>query len=98
MLQQFDGNILGPKILGDSIGLTSFWVIFAVIVGGGLFNIMGMFLGVPIFAVIYALFNEYVRNSLEKKKLAIETAHYYNCDDSPPPAPKKPEESGAAAE
>lgn len=52
VLQQFDGNILGPKILGDSTGLSAFWVIFAIIVFGKLFGLIGMFLGVPVFAVI----------------------------------------------
>ena len=50
-LQQFDGNILGPKILGDSTGLASFWVLFAVLVGGGLFGIPGMVIGVPVLGV-----------------------------------------------
>lgn len=54
VLQQFDGNILGPKILGDSTGLSSFWVIVAILVGGGFGGVLGMFLGVPIFACIYA--------------------------------------------
>ena len=53
ILQQFDGNILGPKILGDSTGLSSVWVLFAVLVGGGLFGFIGMVIGVPVFAVIY---------------------------------------------
>lgn len=55
VLQQFDGNILGPKILGDSTGLSSFWVIVAILVGGGFGGVLGMFLGVPVFACIYAL-------------------------------------------
>ena len=54
VLQQFDGNILGPKILGDSTGLTGFWVIFAITLFGGLYGVLGMIVGVPIFAVIYA--------------------------------------------
>lgn len=54
VLQQFDGNILGPKILGDSTGLSSFWVIVAILVGGGFGGVLGMFLGVPVFACIYA--------------------------------------------
>ena len=53
LLQQFDGNILGPKILGDSTGLESFWVLFAVLVGGGLFGFIGMIVGIPVFAVIF---------------------------------------------
>ena len=48
-LQQFDGNILGPKILGKSTGISSFWVIVAIVVGGGFGGVLGMFLGVPIF-------------------------------------------------
>lgn len=51
LLQQFDGNILGPMILGDQLGLPSLWVMFSIIVGGGMFGILGMFLGVPVFAV-----------------------------------------------
>ena len=53
VLQQIDGNIIGPKILGDSTGLSSFWVVFAILVGGGIFGIPGMIIGVPLFAVIY---------------------------------------------
>lgn len=56
-LQQFDGNILGPKILGDSTGLTPFWVIFAIILFGGMFGLLGMFVGVPCFAVIKNIFD-----------------------------------------
>ena len=52
VLQQVDGNIIGPKILGDSTGLSAFWVVFAILVGGGLFGFMGMTLGVPTFAFI----------------------------------------------
>ena len=53
VLQQVDGNIIGPKILGDSTGLTSFWVMFAILIGGGMFGFLGMLLGVPVFALIY---------------------------------------------
>jgi predicted PurR-regulated permease PerM len=52
ILQQFDGMLLGPKILGDSIDLSPFWIIFAILIGGGLFGVMGMFLGAPALAVI----------------------------------------------
>ncbi len=54
VLQQVDGNVRGPKILGDATGLSSFWVIVAILVGGGFGGVLGMFLGVPIFACIYA--------------------------------------------
>ena len=68
ILQQFDGNILGPKILGDSIGLSPFWVIFAIVLGGGLFGIVGMIIGVPSFAVIYYLVKRYIYYCLNKRK------------------------------
>lgn len=66
-LQQFDGNILGPKILGDSTGLSAIWVLVAIVVGGGLFGFPGMILGVPTFAVLYALAREFVSAKLEAK-------------------------------
>ena len=66
-LQQFDGNILGPKILGDSTGLSAIWVLVSIVVCGGLFGFPGMLLGVPTFAVIYALVREWVNQRLEKK-------------------------------
>ena len=67
MLQQFDGNILGPKILGDSTGLSSFWVIVAILVGGGFAGVAGMFLGVPVFACIYSGVKYFVQLRLAKK-------------------------------
>lgn len=76
ILQQFDGNILGPKILGDSTGLASFWVLFAVLVGGGLFGFIGMVIGIPVFAVIYAYVSRAIGKKLEKKGLSPETEYY----------------------
>ena len=76
LLQQFDGNFLGPKILGNSTGLTGFWVIFAITVFGGLFGILGMIVGVPIFAVIYAAIKAVVNTFLRKKDLPVETEQY----------------------
>lgn len=76
VLQQLDGNVIGPKILGDSTGLSAFWVVFAILLGGGLFGVIGMILGVPTFAVIYYIINMLVNHRLEKKKLPIETAAY----------------------
>jgi len=75
-LQQFDGNILGPKILGDSTGLPALWVMFAIVVGGGLFGVVGMFIGVPAFAVIYWLLRETFSERLEKKGMPTETSSY----------------------
>lgn len=76
VLQQFDGNVLGPKILGDSTGLPAFWVMFSIIVGGGLFGFMGMLLGVPVFAVIYTLGGDAIRALLTKKSLPENTEDY----------------------
>ncbi|MBS3973086.1 MAG: AI-2E family transporter [Erysipelotrichia bacterium] len=67
VLQQIDGNIIGPKILGDSLGLPTLWIMFAIIVGGGFFGILGMFLGVPVFAVIYVIIKETVALKLKDK-------------------------------
>ncbi|MGN8728850.1 AI-2E family transporter [Hornefia butyriciproducens] len=75
-LQQFDGNILGPKILGGTTGLSSFWVMFAIILGGGLFGFLGMILGVPVFAIIYHYFKLYTEKRLRRKGLAEETKDY----------------------
>ncbi|MCH5269882.1 MAG: AI-2E family transporter [Lachnospiraceae bacterium] len=80
ILQQFDGNVLGPKILGDSTGLSGFWVIFAITVFGGLFGIPGMIIGVPIFAVIFASVRYSVNRSLRKKELPITSNLYLEMD------------------
>lgn len=76
LLQQVDGNIIGPKILGNSTGLSSFWVIFAITLFGGLFGIAGMILGVPIFAVIFAFMKSTVESRLNLKNLPPETSNY----------------------
>lgn len=68
VLQQIDGNIIGPAILGDSVGLSSLWIMFAIIVGGAYFGFFGMLLGVPIFSVIYYLVNEEIDKRLSEKK------------------------------
>lgn len=76
ILQQFDGNILGPKILGNSTGITGFWVLFSITLFGGLFGVLGMIVGVPIFAVIYATIRAFVNNALRKKSLPEDTSLY----------------------
>ena len=68
-LQQLDGNVIGPKILGDRTGLSSFWVLFAIILFGGLWGLVGMVICVPLFAVIYDTVKRLVRRGLEKKGL-----------------------------
>lgn len=67
LIQQIDGNIICPKIVGSSTGLSSFWVLFAILLFSGLFGFIGMLLGVPIFAVIYDIIEKFVRYCLEKR-------------------------------
>ena len=69
ILQQCDGNIIGPYILGDAVGLPTLWVMFAIITGGALFGVVGMFIGVPAFAVIYTLIKDWSRHRLEEKQI-----------------------------
>lgn len=76
ILQQFDGNVLGPRILGNSTGIAGFWVIFAITFFGGLFGVLGMIIGVPFFAVLYASIKSFINSALRKKKLPEETADY----------------------
>ncbi len=71
ILQQFDGWILGPKILGDSVGMSPFWIILAIIIGGGFFGVIGMFLGVPVVAVIKTILHRFVNKRLEIKNLKL---------------------------
>ncbi len=75
-LQQLDGNIIGPKILGDSTGLSAFWVVFSVTFFGGLFGFVGMLIGVPTFAVIYNLISRFAAYCLHKKGMATNTEAY----------------------
>ena len=76
VLQQFDGNILGPKILGDSTGLASFWVLFSILLFGGLFGFGGMVLGVPVFAMFYSVVSRLVSYGLRSRGLPQETEDY----------------------
>lgn len=75
-LQQLDGNVIGPKILGGSTGLPSFWVLFAILVGGGLFGFIGMIVGVPFFACIYAFTKYLVNKKLENKGMTTKLTAY----------------------
>ena len=75
-LQQFDGNFLGPKILGSSTGLSSFWVLFSIILFGGMFGFVGMVIAVPLFAVIYSLIDVLVKYLLKKKSMSVNTEDY----------------------
>lgn len=72
ILQQCDGNIIKPLVLGDKLGISGFWILFSVTVGGSLFGVIGMFLGVPIFALIYAAIQDYIQLQLEDKNINID--------------------------
>lgn len=76
ILQQFDGNILGPKILGNSTGLSSFWVLFSILLFGGIFGFVGMIIGVPLFAVILDLLRRLCQRSLQKKQISLNSEDY----------------------
>lgn len=78
VLQQLDGNFIGPRILGDSVGLPSFWILVSITVFGGIFGFIGMLLGVPVFAVIYMLVREFVERKLKEKGAPIPTSYYYH--------------------
>lgn len=78
ILQQFDGNILGPKILGSTTGVNGFWIMFAIIIGGGFFGFMGMLLGVPVFVVLYTLVKHLTRRKLRRSGLPEDYVSYEN--------------------
>lgn len=71
IIQQIDGNIIKPIVLGDKLGMSGFWILFSVTVGGALFGVVGMFLGVPIFALIYASIHDYITVRLRHKKITV---------------------------
>ena len=77
VIQQLDGNLFKPKIIGSQVGLSSFWVLFSVIVGGSLFGMVGFILGTPIYAVIYTLIGKRVKNAIDSKgKIAQEALDF----------------------
>ena len=84
ILQQIDGNIIGPKILGSSIGINGFWVMFSIILGAGLFGFWGMLLGVPVFVVIYTGITNLVEKRLRKRDLPVEANAYSDLDHIDP--------------
>lgn len=84
VLQQIDGNIIGPKILGSSIGINGFWVMFSIILGAGLFGFWGMLLGVPVFVVIYTGITNLVERRLKKRSLPVEPEAYAELDHIDP--------------
>ena len=103
ILQTVDGNIIAPWILGDSTGLPAVWILIAILIGGGLFGVLGMFLGVPVCAVVYMLFKDFIENRLKKRQLPTKTAQYasdvsyitpeYVCDEPDEPESPQPEQT-----
>lgn len=84
ILQQIDGNVIGPKILGDSTGISAFWVLFAIVVGGGFFGFFGMLFGVPVVALVYYILSKVFVNLAAKKGLPTGTMIYENLKDVDP--------------
>lgn len=100
ILQQVDGNIIGPKILGSSIGINGFWVMFSIILGAGLFGFWGMLLGVPVFVVIYTAINSRIERRLKENDLPWRVEEYSELDHIDPvtrqAVKKAPPEDGEA--
>lgn len=92
ILQQLDGNVIGPKILGNTTGLSSFWVLFSILLFGGLWGFVGMIVGVPLFAVLYDLVRKFALWGLNRNnqndKLKVYHDAFGNPDD--PVAPESP--------
>lgn len=80
VLQQIDGNVIKPKLFGEGVGLPSFWVMFAIIVGGGFFGFIGMLLGVPVFACIYQYVTYRMNRKLKRNNLSNDLNDYKNPD------------------
>ena len=76
ILQQFDGNYLGPRILGETTGIAGFWVMFSIVLFGGLWGFVGMVVGVPIWALLYYFFSEWIKDRLEKRGLPRDVPYY----------------------
>lgn len=92
-IQQLDGNFIGPKILGQSIGISSLWVLFSIVVGGDLFGLVGMVVGVPLFATLYGLLHEVVVFLLDRRGIDAEGNHL----DAAAPAEQTTESETASA-
>ncbi|MGO1468989.1 MAG: AI-2E family transporter [Tissierella sp.] len=78
IIQQIDGNIIGPKILGDSLGISAFWIMFSLLVAGKLLGFIGLIIGVPLFVLFYSIIKDIIEDRLDKKGLPVDTEEYYN--------------------
>lgn len=76
VIQQLDGNFLAPRIHGESLGVSGFWIIFAILVGGSLFGFLGMLVGIPVFVLIYSLIREFTEKKLAKRNLPTRSTYY----------------------
>lgn len=81
LLQQFDGNILSPRILSSSVGVSGFWILFSIMLFGGLFGVVGMIVGTPLFAVIYSIVRDCVNSALRRRHLPSEAWRYDDLDE-----------------
>ena len=103
VLQQLDGNVIGPKILGNTVGISGFWVLASITIAASIFGFAGMLLGVPVFALIYVLISDGVNARLRKKQHSTVTEDYRDIQTvedlvMPPHAPRvEPQPVGAAA-
>ena len=77
IIQQIDGNLIGPKILGDSLGISAFWIMFSLLVAGKLLGFVGLVIGVPLFVLFYSIVKDIIESRLNKKGLPVETKEYY---------------------
>ena len=99
VLQQLDGNVIGPKILGNTTGLSSFWVLFSILLFGGLWGFVGMIVGVPLFAVIYDVIKKLVFHGLRRNgQLDQMTVYHDEFGDPCDPAPAPVEDEGTETE
>ncbi|WP_300379387.1 AI-2E family transporter [Clostridium sp.] len=78
VIQQIDGNFIGPKILGDSIGISAFWILFSILVAGKVLGLLGMVIGVPLFAIVYSIIKDMIEGRLKAKGLNTNTSDYIN--------------------
>jgi len=81
ILQQIDGNIIGPLILGDYVGISSLWIMISIVIGGGLFGFTGMLLSVPVFALAYAYVRALIESRLRKRGLPVPSSEYNNAPE-----------------
>ncbi len=89
VIQQIDGNIIGPKIIGDTTGISSLWIVISIIVFGGLFGIIGMIIAVPLFSIIYRLLKSAVEKRLQAQGMSTDTADYLGKGFTEPEPQKK---------